>query len=119
MGDPQQSTPILTQTLAQLDESADALDQTMGNATTPLDVYRAATEQKEQIEQRISTLENLQLAQDTKEMQALVPALAQAKTNLDGVLGKISKASEVVDGVTKFLAVVDALVSAAKAVASA
>lgn len=117
MGDPPQATPIVTQTLAQLDESADSLDQIMGNATTPLDIYRAAAEQKEQIEQRISVLENLQLAQDTKQMQALVPDLAQAKANLDGVLGKIAKASDIVDGVTKVLVIVDALVAAAKTVA--
>jgi hypothetical protein len=49
-------------------------------------------------------------------MQALMPDLQQAKANLDGVLAKISKASDIVDGVAKFLVVVDVLAKAAKAV---
>ena len=117
MDDPQQRSTIVAQTLAQLHDSSDALDKITGGGSTALDVYRAAMAQKIEVEDRISTLMNLQLAQDTDAMQALVPQLKQAKANLDSVLATICKASEVVDGVTKFLVVVDALAAAAKAVA--
>lgn len=117
MPDSPQTTPIVDQTLSQLNDSSDKMDKIMESSANDLDVYRAADLQKGKIEDRISTLENLQLAQDTKQMEALVPQLKQAKDDLDGVLGKIAKASDLVDGVTKFLGVVDALVTAAKAVA--
>jgi hypothetical protein len=117
MENSQEKTPIVAQTLAQLYDGSDALDKIIGDPSTALDVYRSAVKQKGEIEERISTLENLQLARDTDAMQALVPGLKQAKANLDGVLGSISKASDLVDGVTKFLVVVDALVAAAKVVA--
>jgi hypothetical protein len=117
MENSQEKTPIVAQTLAQLYDGSDALDKIIGAPSTALDVYRSAVKQKGEIEERISTLENLQLARDTDAMQALVPGLKQAKANLDGVLGSISKASDLVDGVTKFLVVVDALVAAAKVVA--
>jgi hypothetical protein len=117
MEDPQPKTPIVDETLAQLDSSSDALDAIIGNASTDMDTYRAAEEQKGEIEHRISTLENLQLARDTDAMEALVPQLKQAKADLDAVVATICKASDLVDCVTKLLKVVDTLVAAAKAVA--
>jgi hypothetical protein len=116
MSDIEQNTPIVDQTLAQLRDSLDNLDSVEGNESTDMDLYRAVEKQKIAIEDRISTLENLQLIRDTAAMQALVPALKQAKTDLDGVVSKICKASDVVDGVTKFLGIVDKLAAAAKAV---
>jgi hypothetical protein len=116
MDDSQQYTPVISQTLAQLNDSSAAMDKIMADNSDNLDIYRAADTQKGAIEDRISTLENLQLAQDSNEMQALMPDLQQAKANLDGVLAKISKASDIVDGVAKFLVVVDVLAKAAKAV---
>jgi hypothetical protein len=116
MSDTEQNIPIVEQTLAQLRDSLDKLDLVEGNQSTDLDLYRAVEKQKIAIEDRISTLENLQLIQNTAAMQALVPDLKQAKTDLDGVVSKICKASDVVDGVTTFLVVVDKLADVAKAV---
>jgi hypothetical protein len=116
MSDIEQNTPILEQTLAQLRDSLDGLDSVEANQSTDIDLYRSVEKQKAEIEDRISTLQNLQLVQDTAAMQALVPDLKKAKTDLDGVVSKICKASDIVDGVTKFLVVVDKLADAAKAV---
>jgi hypothetical protein len=117
MDDFQQNIPIVAQTLAKLRDSLDVLDTIAGNAPDDMDLYRTAQKQKIAIDDRISTLLNLQLVQDTDAMQALVPGFKQAKADLDAVVGKICKASEVVDKVTKILGVVDAIVAVAKTVA--
>jgi hypothetical protein len=116
MDDLQAFTPVISQTLAQLNDSSASMDKIMADNSENLDLYRAADVQKGKIEDRISTLGNLQLARDTTAMQALIPDIKQAKADLDKVIGKISKASELVDGVTKFLGVVDTLANIAKSV---
>jgi hypothetical protein len=117
MDDFQQDIPIVDQTHAELVASLDMLDAIAAKAPDDMDVYRAVQVQKGAINDRISTLLNLKLVEDTEAMQALLPDFKKATADLDAVASKICKASEVVDKVTKILGVVDAIVAAAKTVA--
>src|SRR5580693_9688957 len=97
-----QKTPLQNQTLAQLYAGAAAL-KTIISAPPDVATYQAANDNYGLIQDRISTLLNLQLASDTAAMQKLAPALSQAKADLDSVLKDISKASDLVAGVAKYL----------------
>jgi hypothetical protein len=108
-----QKTPLQSQTLAQLYAGAAALKAII-SAPPDLATYQAANDNDGLIQDRISTLLNLQLATDTAAMQKVSLALTQAKADLDSVLKNISKASDLVDGVAKFLGVVDDFIAAAQ-----
>ncbi len=117
MDDFQQDTSITQQTLAQLRASLDTLDAIARNPSTAHDAYQAALEQKIEIERKITIVLTVQLVQDTAEMQALMPDFKKATADLNAVVGTVCKASDVVDKVTKILAVADAIVAVAKTVA--
>src|ERR1017187_7240966 len=86
-------TPLQDQTIDQLNEEADSLEQII--RTTPdLAIYRAANDEYSAVQDRISTLLNLKLAADTADMQKQVPAIQQAKADLDAVLKNVTKASD-------------------------
>lgn len=117
MDDFQQDIPIIEQTHAQLKASLVTLESIAANAPDDIGVYRAVQQQETAINDRIATLLNLKLVEETDAMQALVPDFKKATSDLDAVVGKICKASDVVDKVTKILSIVDAIVAAAKTVA--
>jgi len=94
-----------------LNAAADAL---RGVSDTDLSIYRAANDRLGAIDDRISTLLNLNLVADTDAMVKAMPGIQQARGELESVLKNISKAGEVINGVAKFLSAVDVLIQAAK-----
>jgi hypothetical protein len=112
-----QKTPLQDQTIAQLRAEADSLENTI-RTTSDLAIYRAANDEYGAVQDRISTLLNLQLAADSADMQNLGPGIKKAKEDLDKVLSNISKASDVITACAKFLGVIDEFVTAAKVAAS-
>jgi hypothetical protein len=110
-------TPLQDQTLAQLYAGAAALKAII-SAPADVPTYQAANDSYGLIQDRISTVLNLQLAGDTDAMQKCAPALNQAKADLDAVLKNISKASDLVDGVSKYLGVVDDFIAVAEKAAT-
>jgi hypothetical protein len=104
-------TPLQNETVDQLNAAADAL---RGVSDTDLSIYRAANDRLGAIDDRISTLLNLNLVADTDAMVKAMPGIQQARGELESVLKNISKAGEVINGVAKFLSAVDVLIQAAK-----
>ncbi len=91
-----------------------AADALRGVSDTDLSIYRAANDRLGAIDDRISTLLNLNLVADTDAMVKAMPGIQQARGELESVLKNISKAGEVINGVAKFLSAVDVLIQAAK-----
>jgi transaldolase len=106
------NTPIQDTTLAQL---RDALDQAkaIAAAATENDIYEAANESQASIQERISTLLNLQLAGDTAQMQAQAAEVTATKGAFDTAAKNLTTANDIVTATADFLDAVDVLIKVA------
>jgi hypothetical protein len=106
------NTPLQDLALGQLRDAADQL-KALAATTTDRDVYAVANDSEAQIQSRISTLLNLELAGDTAAMQAQAISISETKSAFDSAVKNIAVANDVVTGTAKFLGAMDILIKVA------
>ena len=110
------NTPIQDMALGQLRDAVEQL-KALAATTTDRDIYAAANDSEAQMQSRISTLLNLQLARDTAAMQAQTDRISATKSAFDSAVKNIAVANDIVTGTAKFLGAVDILIKVATRIA--